>query len=152
MHVWRLAKRKYSLLDGEGARLFGGRWNSKGKAVVYTAHSLSLGLLEQFVRIDPDNLPEDFASFKIEIPDTISTKTIEYNQFPKDWRNVERSTWFKEQGDTWLDKLESAVLIVPSVIIPQENHYLINPLHSDSKKIKIKEINDFSLDLRLFRK
>ncbi len=72
MRVWRLAKTDYAKLDGEGARLYGGRWNSAGKAVIYTASSLSLALLEQLVRIDPDEIPDDFVSIAIDLPDDIS--------------------------------------------------------------------------------
>lgn len=152
MYVYRLAKRKYDPLNGEGAKLFGQRWNSVGRAVVYTAHSLSLALLEQFVRIDPDNIPDDFVSAKIEIPDTVSFEIIEYTQFPRNWRSIECSSWFRNQGDAWLDRIGSSVLVVPSVIIPEEKNYLINPLHPQFKEIKVLEKNDFSLDLRLFRK
>lgn len=151
MHVWRLSKKKYGTLDGEGARIYGSRWNSAGRPVVYTASSLSLALLEQFVRVDPDNIPDDFASFKIEIPDDLAVERIEYNQFPANWREPENSKWFKMKGDYWLDQLKTAVLIVPSVIIPLENNQLINPRHGDFKKIKIIETTDFNFDLRLFQ-
>ncbi len=151
MHAWRLSKKKYPALDGEGAKIYGSRWNSVGKPVVYTASTLSLALLEQFVRIDPDSIPDDFASFKIRIPDDLPTEKIEYSQFPSDWREPGNSKWFKMQGDSWLERLSTAVLIVPSVIIFHENNLLINPRHADVKHVEVVEVNDFYFDLRLFQ-
>jgi RES domain-containing protein len=151
MHIWRLSKRKYTTLDGEGARIYGGRWNSAGRPVIYTASSLSLALFEQFVRIDPGNIPDDFVSSKIEIPDDLPTEGIEYSKFPDSWREPEKFQWFRFQGDSWLEQLKTAVLIVPSVVIPLENNILINPIHTDAKNINIIEINNFVFDLRLFQ-
>lgn len=150
MYVWRLTKKRYAQLDGEGVRLYGSRWNSIGRPVVYTASSLSLALLEQLVRIDPDEIPNDFVSVKIEIPDNTSMDTISLASFPKNWQRSDNPLWFREKGDNWLDKQETAILIVPSAIVPEEKNILINPLHPGMKKIKIVEITPFIFDERLF--
>lgn len=151
MQVWRLTKQRYAKkLDGEGARIYGSRWNSIGKPVVYTASSLSLALLEQLVRLDPDEIPDDFVSVAIEIPDSISKAHIPFNEFPNNWLESEMASWFKKQGDTWLDQQKTVALVVPSIIINEEMNILLNPLHLDIKQIKIIEIKPFSFDMRLF--
>lgn len=150
MRVWRLTKQRHAKLDGEGARIYGSRWNSLGKAVVYTASSLSLALLEQLVRIDPDEIPSDFVSIAIDIPETLAMTHISLNGFPQDWRNPEQLPWFRNQGDHWLDKQETAILKVPSVIVTDEMNVLLNPMHSDIKQIKVLESKPFAFDTRLF--
>lgn len=152
MRVWRLTKQRYAKkLDGEGARIYGSRWNSTGKPVVYTANSLSLALLEQLVRFDPDEIPDDFVSVSIEIPDSISKTHIHFNQFPKNWKEPEMTSWFKKKGDGWLEQQKTVALIVPSIIINEETNILLNPLHLDIKQIKILEIKPFSFDILICR-
>jgi len=76
MRVWRLAVGPHRALDGEGARIYGGRWNSPGVPVVYTATHLSLALLEQLVHVDPEDLPDAFRAFVIDLPDDIVTEVV----------------------------------------------------------------------------
>lgn len=150
MRVWRLAKASYAELDGEGARLYGGRWNSAGSALVYTASSLSLALLEQLVRIDPDEIPDDFVSIAIDLPRDFSVQMMTQDQFPAQWQKPEYLSWFRQQGDTWLKQQTSLALIVPSVIVSEETNILLNPQHPEMKKVKLAEIKPFIFDNRLF--
>ncbi|MEO6046919.1 MAG: RES family NAD+ phosphorylase [Candidatus Kapaibacterium sp.] len=148
MYGWRLAKAKYQVLDGEGARLYGGRWNSRGNPVVYLAGSVSLALLELLVHTDLDIMPSDILLLKIEIPDNAMVE--ELNPVPKNWRQIPAPPACQKAGDDWIISGRSAVLSVPSIVIPEERNYLLNPRHPDSGRIIIIEKNQFSFDPRLF--
>lgn len=146
MHVFRLCKPKFADLDGEGAKLYGGRWNFRGYKVVYTSCQLSLAVLELLVHTAADLIPEGLISIEIEIPTQV---THEQMSFPSAWQNTKDSNILKQIGTQWLQEQRSAVLIVPSVIVPSENNVLINPLHPDSSHIRIIQQQDFHLDQRL---
>lgn len=150
MQVWRLTKLRHTALDGEGARVYGGRWNSAGKAAIYTAASLSLALLEQLVRIDPDEIPDDFVSLRIEIPDDAPTTRINFQEFPPNWRRPESLYWFKERGNAWIDQQETLTMTVPSVIVPEETNIILNPSHAQIRRVKIVETKPFIFDDRLY--
>jgi RES domain-containing protein len=152
MRIWRLAKKQYaSSMNGEGAKLYGGRWNSMGKAVIYTATSLSLAVLEQLVRIDPDEIPDDFVQVEMEIPDTLQIDRVLLNEFPENWEKTSSQAWFQKRGNNWLEKQESVAMMVPSVIVPQEENVLLNPAHDAIKQIRIINIDSFCFDSRLFK-
>lgn len=150
MEVFRIAKCQYIKdLSGSGARLFAGRWNSKGRPVVYTGSSRSLAALEALAHIPQKNLPPDLCIAIIYIPEGISTKNISIRNLPEGWRTVPIQTDLQKVGDHWLKSGKQALLQVPSVIIPEESNYLINPLHPDAKKIKVKKVLPFVFDERL---
>ena len=132
---------------GEGARLFGGRWNSPGLPVVYASQHKSLAALEILVHLTPKS-PRDFQAFALEWNDAL-TETLPLSLLENDWfkRAPELST--RPHGDAWLTEKRSAVLAVPSAIIPEENNYLLNPAHPDFRKIHIGKAMPFSLDSRL---
>lgn len=136
-------------MSGEGAKQYGGRWNSIGKPMIYTASSLSLALVEQLLRIDSDEIPDDFVRIEIKIPDSLTIDKINLHEFPRNWKTEARQSWFKEQGDTWLQKQKTAALIVPSAIVPEEMNVLLNPLYPSINKISILSIEDFIFDKRL---
>ena len=150
MDVWRLTKQKYAALNGEGARLYGGRWNSVGKPMVYTSSHLSLAILEQLVRMDIDEIPEDFVSLQIKIPSKLRVSHIALNEFPANWKKHIDFTWFRQQGEQWLAKQHTAVLIVPSVVVSEETNILLNPMHVDFHKIQLVRTQAFDFDKRLF--
>jgi RES domain-containing protein len=149
MRVWRLARRVHSALNGEGARLVGGRWNSPGNAVLYTSATLSLAVLELLVHTDPDLVPHDLRSFEIEVPDSIKPRVLDPSSLPSNWRNIPNHPGCRALGDEWLKKGSSALLAVPSALVPEELNYLINPAHSDASKIRVVRSKSFSFDRRL---
>ncbi|MGB2910585.1 MAG: RES family NAD+ phosphorylase [Anaerolineales bacterium] len=149
--VWRIVKRKYeaTAFDGEGASDYGGRWNSPGKRVIYTAGSKSLALLEQLVHLDSSAL-----SSYVVIPVTFSDallSEVDILLLPPDWKGHPAPVELRDIGDRWLDSFGSAVLRVPSAIVPDESNYMINPDHPDFSSVEIGASVPFEIDLRLLR-
>jgi RES domain-containing protein len=149
MIVYRFAAEQYREdITGNGARLFGGRWNSKGIPVLYTSNHISLSVLELLVH------NKNYSSFKdpflvsISIPDNIVPVVAAAEKLAAGWNNnLEYSRWI---GDQFLSVNSSLVLRVPSSIIAQEHNFLVNPLHPGFKKVKIIAAALFELDKRLF--
>lgn len=147
MIVWRLARRKHAALDGEGARLAAGRWNSWGVPVVYASEHLSLAVLELLVHVDPDLLPHDLAAFQIEIPDDIEIARLDAAQLPRGWRT--RIDRCRRVGDAWVADGATAVLALPSAVVVYETNVLINPRHPESARIRVVRSERFQFDPRL---
>lgn len=149
--VWRLVKSEHvhTAFTGEGARLFGGRWNEVGTLMVYTSGSLSLSTLELFVNLDASP-PSTMNLMSIEalIPKEI---IIEAKDIPKEWNSIPVESASQNLGSQWVIENKSAVLKVPSAIIPNEYNYLLNPNHKDFQKIKIKDAEAFSIDNRMWK-
>jgi RES domain-containing protein len=145
--TYRLCRAEFKDLDGEGAKMYGGRWNFRGYPLVYTSSQLSLAVLELLVHTDADLIPNGLICLEIEIPNKVS---IENMQLPTSYLKSQDSNILKEIGTTWLKEKRSAVLTVPSIIVPIENNLLINPLHPESSAIKITKEYVFNLDPRLF--
>ena len=152
MLVWRIVpKRRYSqAFTGEGARLYGGRWNPPGIRVVYTSATLSLAALEYFVHVSKQTRPDDLVSISLEIPKNIRVERVSESKLPSNWRLYPALDELKEIGKRWIKNSATAILAVPSAVIPQELNYLINPEHADFKKMKINKPIQFNLDERMF--
>jgi len=133
MFVWRVTRTGHAEqpLTGEGARRFGGRWNHVGTPVVYASGTLSLAVLEYLVNLPISDLPADLVSVEVQIPDDLPE--------------------LKDIGTDWSREAKTAILVVPSVVIPNELNYLINPAHPLTKRIKIVSVEPFALDARLYR-
>jgi RES domain-containing protein len=153
MQVWRLCSARYAAtaFDGEGARLFGGRWNDKGVSVVYTSATLSLAVLEVLVHHRVPLPAHDFMAVSAEFPRRMRMETIEETQLPLDWRTDPPPRALPELGSEWARSLRTLVLAVPSVLIPQEFNYLINPRHPDFSRLKITPPQAFPFDARLWK-
>lgn len=145
MFLYRICLRLYTALDGEGARLFGGRWNSPGQPAVYTFTSLSLAALEYLVHVNFDNLPVNLVWVKIELPDSCTME-----RFPKPTAPNERDA--AAFGDAWLRSRRTVALIVPSAVLSVEQNVIVNPLHPEMSRVKTLETNKFEFDDRLFRR
>lgn len=147
--AWRLVKEVHAptAFSGEGAARAGGRWNSRGQNVVYASATQSLAVLEFLVHLDyPKVLQQAF--FRVEFPDSLITR-LAAKELPEDWLSDPPPRSTKMLGDFWKKEVRSAILAVPSVVIPDETNYLINPAHPDFKQIKIGKPVPFSLDPRL---
>lgn len=144
---YRLVKEKHvhRAFDGEGARLYGGRWNSQGVAVIYTSDSLALCCLEIFVNLPSYELLKDFVYFKL----FFDEKFVQDADLQDGWNDRPISKVSQEIGDKWIREQDSAVLRIPSVIIPEGNNYLINFNHQDSDQIKIGDPISLDFDPRL---
>ena len=149
MIVYRIGRRKYAKdLNGEGARLYGGRWNHILTPCLYTSQSKALALLEYTVNVNIDDIPRALSFSTIEIPDDniLGLKTA---QLPGDWKEVPAPTSTKDFGTNLLKRADNLVIKIPSTIIPGEFNYLLNPLHPDRRNFKIKLVEDFIYDLRI---
>ena len=147
--LWRLAREAYRELDGEGARLYGGRWNSTGRAVVYTSATLSLAALELLVHVDPEELPDDLVALGIEVPARAWDLGVRSGGLPEDWREVPNHPVCHRIGDQWLEAGAALVLRVPSAIVPQEESVLLNPKHPDAAEVRVISTEPFRFDRRL---
>lgn len=151
MRVWRICSRRHAAFDGEGARRFGGRWNHRGSAIVYTSESLSLAALEYFVNLDSDLAPGDLVFVSAEIPQDVTIKRVEAADLPKDWRRYPAPEALQDMGSEWAAKALSAVLAVPSAVIPEERNYLLNPAHPGFKRISFTRLKAFHFDPRMWK-
>jgi RES domain-containing protein len=139
MRVVRLCTRRHPKLDGEGPRLFGSRWNSPGRPVVYAASCGALAALEYLVHAK--ELPVGMLIKWIEVPDTLPFEKID--SVPSD------NKAFRRLGDDWLDQMSTAVLRVPSVLVPRQWNLLLNPIHPLFPATKVTDEAPFAFDSRL---
>lgn len=151
MVVWRIARQPYQALDGEGARLYGGRWNSPGRPVIYTSESLSLAALEYLVHVDPLTTPNDLVAMEIEVPHEAGLgagATADRFTDP-DWRDYPAPDWQAELGDEWLGDGTFLWLAMPSAIVPDERNVLVNPRHVRMRDVRVVSTRPFGFDKRL---
>jgi RES domain-containing protein len=150
--VWRIvtARHAATAFSGEGARLHGGRWNPPGVPVVYTTGTLSLATLEMLVQ--DGKLLANYVVIPAMIPTRLKIERIELDDLPEDWRSTESRERLRDIGAEWIKRASSAVLAVPSAVIPTEINYLLNTLHPSFLKIVIGDPQEFETDLRLPRK
>lgn len=143
MIVYRLCKAAHVALDGEGARLWGGRWNSAGRPMVYTAATPSLAVLEVLVHLDlpAELLPDDLRLLTIKIPDNVRIHSLDPSP-------TEDSACLTA-GDNFLDAGDTLALMVRSIIVPQEWNALLNVRHDDMARVAVRHDEPFRLDPRL---
>ncbi|MCK5782453.1 MAG: RES family NAD+ phosphorylase [Flavobacteriales bacterium] len=147
--VYRITKAKYANdLRGLGAYKVGGRWNSRGNFVLYTASSISLAILENLVHFSIRHIPVEMSIVKISLPDD-SFQLIERSELNSTWSDLPLSRYTQNIGDRWIMSQESLVLVIPSVVNIHEYNYLINPNHPRFKDVSIEEIIPFDIDDRL---
>lgn len=150
MLVYRICKERYaSDLSGEGAKRFGGRWNKPGVPMVYTSHMASLAVLELMVHFKREEILFPFVISCIEVDAAVAV--IEEASLPQNWSAPERSNMLCGIANDWIRQGKTVALAVPSVILPIEQNILLNPEHSDFKKVKIKWQRHFYFDERYFK-
>jgi len=153
--VWRIAveAQAYSAddLSGEGARQTGGRWNQKGLAMVYCSRSIALAVLETVVHLEQMDLPLNRFLVKIVIPDSVwgARRTLDQNSAPGGWNALPVGMASIVYRSNWLQSGASAVLEVPSVIVPEESNVLLNPNHPDAAAIKAHTVRRWEYDRRI---
>jgi RES domain-containing protein len=155
IRVWRIVKRKHvdRAFDGEGAKQEGGRWNSPGVPMVYASGNISLALLETLVHADQEDLAGgSYVAIPVEIPSSVRVKHIDQDSLPKGWQKHDPSPReLRRIGDGWIRDCRQGVLAVPSVVLPRERNYLINPAHKDMKRLVIGTPEPIPLDGRLLK-
>jgi RES domain-containing protein len=151
--AWRIVKRKFRKLafTGEGARRYGGRWNSKGTAVVYAAQTKSLAALEILTHLDSAEVLRFYVAIPVSF-DSHLVVDVDVSSLPKNWKSYPAPRNVRAIGDAWVASAKSAVLRVPSVLVPSESNFLLNPRHADYAKLVVGEPVRFDFDPRLFRR
>lgn len=137
MRVWRIAPAGHPLFDGEGTRRFGSRWIPRGLRAVHASATLSLAALELLVHTDPDVIPPNLVAVHVDIPDTLPVRSIDSSDLPKAWRRFPAPDALQEFGREWIQQAATAVLSVPSAIIPLERNFVLNPSHRDFGAIRV---------------
>lgn len=152
MIVYRLCKAKYkSDLSGEGAKVVGGRWNSKGVALLYTGESRALCTAEAAVHMPLGIIPKDYYLMAIEIPDS-AIQTLDLGLLQDDWDSLPHSHSTQLLGDAFVVEGKYLALKVPSAVVPGDYNYLINPAHKERSKVIITDTIPYRFDERLFRR
>lgn len=156
MHAWRIAADTpdYSAddLSGTGAKITGGRWNRTGTPVLYCAGNIALACLETFVHLDSRGLPLNRYLVRIVIPDEIWQKATQLDVAGRKhvgWDAMPYGKVSLDLGEQWAASRASALLIVPSAIVPEESNILINPLHPDAARMTATKIRKWLYDPRM---
>jgi len=150
MIVFRLSQKVFSKeITGVGAELYGGRWNNKGRRVIYTCENRALCAAEIAVHTPLGIIPNNYFLQTIQLPKT-KQFVVNRNELPNTWKNFPHHSSSKKIGDQFLIENEFLVMKVPSAIVQDEFNYLINPNHQLFKKVKIVKIEAFEFDIRLF--
>jgi RES domain-containing protein len=147
---WRILKSRHAstAFDGEGARLYGGRWNSPGTRMVYTSSTISLAVLEVLVHLQEASLLSSYSLISADFDDAL-VERLERSRLPDGWRTYPAPSDLQRIGDEWVWSQRSALLEVPSVIVVRESNYLLNPAHPDFSSVVIGEPEPFTFDVRL---
>lgn len=150
LRVWRITKRSLTktAFSGEGARRYGGRWNSPGLAVIYAAQSRALAALEMLIHLDEADLLDAYVLMPVDV-DGSRISEIDQSALPLNWQKNPPPSALRDIGDNWIVGGKSVALRVPSAVVPGESNYLLNPRHKDFQKLKIGEPQPFQFDVRL---
>lgn len=153
MKVFRICKEKYANdLSGTGAKLVGGRWNSKGIPILYTSESRALAMAEVAVHLPYNLIPNDFVLVTIDIPENLKLEEVLVKNLSKKWNNFPINNSTQNIGNEFVKNNDALVLKVPSAVVAGDFNYLINSNHKDFDKIEIENIIPFIFDNRLFNK
>jgi RES domain-containing protein len=151
--AWRLVKKKHRsrAFDGEGARLYGGRWTSVGRRAIYTSSSVALATLEILVHMGVVNQPvivNSYVVYRVEIPESL-VQEIDPDALPTNWATPIAPARLSAIGDAWLDEREKPVLRVPSAVVLSEPNFILNPEHPHFSRLSIGPEQRYAFDSRL---
>ena len=150
MRLWRICRAPYADFSGEGARRFGGRWNSRGVPMVYASTSLALAAIELFVHLEPGQAPNDLVYLSATLPEGEPAQRLGPNQLPVGWWTDDFEP-LRTIGDKWIREKSSLAVEVPSAALRVERNVLVNPRHPAITEIKVEEPQPFHFDARMFR-
>jgi RES domain-containing protein len=152
MRIWRLCRAPYAAeaFSGEGARRFGGRWNSRGVPMVYCSSSLALAAIELFVHLEPNLQPSDLVSIAAELPPGEPAQRLDVVDLPPEWWSDDFEP-LRALGDAWIRATTSLAMMVPSAPIHSEWNVLVNPLHPRIGELRVEPAEPFIFDARMFR-
>lgn len=148
--AWRIVKTRFAAqsFDGEGARLYGGRWNSVGVLMVYTAGSVSLAVLEILVHLENTDVLPAYSLCAVHFDDAV-VSSLDRARLPPNWRDSPSAPELLVIGDAWVAGGTSVVLEVPSAVVETESSYLINPAHPNFASLMIELPQPFTFDPKL---
>ena len=147
MQIYRITKSKYANLDGIGGMFVAGRWHDKGNRAIYCSENRALAMLENLVRINNySNLPDDLVQLTIKVPEDTPIFQIDRSTLPPGWSNKIAIT--RKIGTEILTKKEYLLMQVPSVIVTEENNFILNPIHNLASECEIIESKSISFDAR----
>ena len=151
--LWRIAVASVYQpqdLSGAGAQATGGRWNSRGNALVYCSSTIALAALETLVHLGGAAFPLNRYLVRIDVPDGVFAKCLDAMPLvPRTWDALPAATASQRWGDAWLRARSTLLCAVPSVVVPVERNVLINPAHPDAKKLRATVVRKFTYDGRL---
>lgn len=154
--LWRIATDTPAYtaddMSGEGAKRTGGRWNRQDRAVLYTASNVALACLETVVHLSGGDLPLNRYLVRFDVPDEVWAKasTLDAASAPVGWDALPAGKVSLDLGDAWLSEGATALLRVPSVIVPEETNVLINPAHADAAQITVTKLRRWTYDARVW--
>jgi RES domain-containing protein len=148
--LWRVVKRIHAAtaFDGKAAQRFGGRWNSPGRRAVYASATKSLAVLEVLVHLDVGRPLPRVVAFAFDVADAL-VERLDPTQLARDWRTAGGLIGTQQVGDAWLASARTLALAVPSVIVPEESNYILNPAHPAFARLRFGRAVPFVLDPRL---
>ena len=138
-----------SAFSGAGSRLYDGRWHFKGCDIAYVADSRALAVLEQLVHTTVNLLPLPYQCFAVTVPKGLALSAVRPENLPANWRDTPIPAELQQIGDTWLADKKTAVLRVPSALIPQEDNFILNLQHQEFSQLAISAPTPLDLDARL---
>jgi RES domain-containing protein len=152
LSAWRICKARYATraFDGEGARVYGGRWNSPGTRVACASESVALATLEVLVGLQDTSLLTSYSLIKVEFARDL-VETVDRRRLPISWSHHPPTPETQRIGDLWIAEVRSAVLEVPSAVVEAEHNFLFNPTHEQFSRILVHRPKPFRLDPRLVR-
>jgi RES domain-containing protein len=152
MRIWRICRARFAdeAFSGQGARRFGGRWNTPGVPMVYSSSSLALAAMELFVHLEPNQQPDDLVSIAALLPEGEPALRLEPDKLPPRWWSDEFEP-LRVIGDRWIREGKSLAIEVPSAALRMEWNVLVNPLHPAIVKLKVDPPQPFHFDARMFR-
>ncbi len=150
MRIWRICRKPFSRspLDGRGGLVVAGRWHTPRRLVTYASESLALASLEVLVHCDVDLLPSDLVAVEVDVPAKVKVAEVKAKELPRTWRKHPAPTRLQELGNDWLDRGRTAVLRVPSALVPTESNFLINPSHPAFSGLRVVRRFKFAFDER----
>jgi RES domain-containing protein len=152
MRAWRITSAPHVAFDGEGARQYGSRWTPRGIPAVFTSATLSLAALERFVHTDADLELADLVAIPVDISDEVAIDSVNLAQLPPDWRTFPPPPTLTTIGERWVRMSQTAVLSVPSVVVPAERNFVLNPRHPEFAKLVVGRPEPFAFDPRMWKK
>jgi RES domain-containing protein len=147
--LWRISN--HLSLAGGGGLHASGRWHTRGRRILYCSESPAAALLETLVHFEIElrELPARYRLLRIQAPDDVHGERVSVESLPADWPDKLDVT--RAIGDQWLESRSTALLQVPSVVVPETFNVLVNPTHSDAVRFVVAWISEHAIDARLLK-